>query len=119
EPRLYVDERITDRAGEEGDRVFSGIEPVGVVGLAGPDANDTFKKLRIKLLQSRLNAYLAESVKRALIDRIGHNEVLAVRGHFRDGRDYRKIGIAILQIELTKLLAVIGDAVGIVVIVRA
>src|SRR3546814_12879309 len=49
---------------------------------------------------------------------IGDDEVLLVAGQLGNRRDDAEIGIAVLQIEETQLLLVIGKAVGVVGRVR-
>ncbi len=62
---------------------------------------------------------LAEAVALALLDRESDEKAVARRGELGDGRDDAEVGIAFGQVELAQQLAVIGEPVGIVVVVAA
>src|SRR3546814_5296968 len=74
--------------------------------------------LGLEVAQAALDVDVAELVALALLDDIGDDEVLLVAGQLGNRRDDAEIGIAVLQIEETQLLLVIGKAVGVVGRVR-
>src|SRR6185312_5360936 len=115
--RRYVDERIAviaERVGDVGDRFLNQIRVVPVAVMGGDRVTDLFLA---DVLEGAVERDLAEMIARPLVERVGDEESVLRRRQFRDRQDHAKLGVALAQIEFAQQLAVVRDAVGIVIVV--
>ena len=115
--RPNIDEGETGGAGGEGQGVGRLLDLLVGIELAGFDGEQRFQDLRVQLLDVDLDLDLAEVIARALVHHIGHGEAVAAGVQFGDRRDDPEVVEPPVTIEFPQLLAVVFDAVGVIVVV--
>ena len=117
--RLDLDEGVAEPADLVGERLDRGLDLVGVVDLALPRLDELLQLLGAEILERRVDLDLAELVLRALLDREGDEELLAVGRQLGDGRDHLEVGVAARVVEAAQQLLVEREAVRVVGVVGA
>src|SRR5260221_10718587 len=113
-----LDEGVTQRANEVGQRRHGLLDLVGVVPFALSHRQVALQHIDIQPLETRRHLDLAELVAIALADREGDEEPFAVRRQLGHRRHHAEVGIALGQVVLAQQLAIEIEAVGIVAVVR-
>ena len=117
-PRPNVDEGIALQSGGIGHRLDGIVDQLGIVLLALEGLNQRPQIIRIEIANFAFHVDVAEVVKLTLLDGEGDVEIFLVVRQLGHRRDDPEVGIALGQIELPQLFAVVGQAIGIIGIVR-
>src|SRR6185437_7906696 len=116
DPRLDIDKGIAPVAERFSERRDGLVDLVGVVPVAFRDGHQRFQILGLHVRQLIGDADLAESVALAFLDREGDEEAVARRRQLGHRRHDAEIGVSFRQVEFAQQLAIVGEAVGIVVV---